>query len=238
MRHDIVHLTPIDALGTVHGVAHGMTARIEVADHTARHTQLLRPHDFVVIGDNTGTRRHIYAVSRLTDFIKNQRIEHMDTLGNDDGILIALHCPVSAGIAGLEIIPGHLCFLTLRQPADAGDQELHVDAVGRFPVGSLRGPLIQRQEEVIHAQQADLHAQIFQILAQAHGGRGFTGTGGAGQCHKGLLFFTVQNRGSSGADLIMKDLLTAQHKLRFITHCIVDIFQIDNAHEQFPPYRK
>ena len=111
----------------------------------------------------------------------------MDPLRDDDAALFTLHFLVAAGAAGLKIIPGDINLLAVQQAADAGHQQIHVHAVGGFPVRGLRRTLIQRQEEVIHAQQAYRHAQIFQIVLQTHGGRGLAAARGAGQRHDGAV---------------------------------------------------
>ena len=88
----------------------------------------------------------------------------MDAFGDDDGVLVSLHFAPAAGVAGDEVVPRHLHLLPVRQPVDTIHQQVAVHAVGTFPVGGFRRPLIQRQEEIVHAQHAHLHAQIFQIL--------------------------------------------------------------------------
>ena len=161
---DIVHLAPIHALRLAHSVLQGVAAGLVVADHPPHHPQLLGADDFVVVGDDAGAGRHIDAVGLAAQPVKDQGIEHVDAFGDDDGVLVALHLAPAAGVAGDEVVPRHLHFLPVRQPMDAVHQQVAVHAVGAFPVGGLRRPLIQRQEEIVHAQHAHLHAQIFQIL--------------------------------------------------------------------------
>ena len=192
---DIIHLTPVHTLGLAHGVLQGMAPGLVVPDHAAYHPELLRPHDLVVVRDDTGAGGHIDAVGLAAQPVKDQGVEHMDALGDDNGVLVPLHFAPAAGVAGDEVIPRHLYLLAVHQAVDAVHQQIPVHAVGAFPIAGLRGALIQRQEEIVHAQHAHFNAQILQILLQPHGCGGLTGAGGAGESHNGLFALARQNGG-------------------------------------------
>ena len=107
-----------------------MATGVIIPDQTAGHPELLRTDDLVLLGDDTGTGRHVDAVGHAPDLVKDQRVEHVDTLGDDDGVLVALHLLIAAGLAGLEVVPGDVHLPAVSQLAQAGDQQIHVDAVG------------------------------------------------------------------------------------------------------------
>ena len=158
----------------------------------------------------------------------------MDALGDHDAVLVALHGLVAAGGAGFEVVPRDVHQLAVQQPPDAAQQQLHVDAVGRLPVRRLRRTLLQRQEEIIHAQKADLHAQILQIVPQTHGGGGLAAAGGAGQRHDTPLPSSRQNGGGGGRHLVVEYLLAALDELRLVIHRLIDGFNIDYTHKVSP----
>ena len=105
IRLDIVDLAAVHTLSPLYCIGDAMATGVVIANHTAGHTKLLRTNDFIIVGNDTGTGRHIYPVGNAAKLIENQRIEHMDTLRDDDRIGISLHLGIAAGIAGLEIIP-------------------------------------------------------------------------------------------------------------------------------------
>ena len=191
--------------------------------------------DAVAGRDDTRSGRDINAGGAVADGIEEQGIEHMDALGDDHSLAAALHGGVAAGAVVGKVVPRHLHRLAVRQPVDGVKQQLPVDAQGRLPVGQVLWPLGERQKEIVHAQQADLDAQIFEIRLQAHRRRRLAGAGGAGQADEGLARLCAQDRGGSGADLVVKDLLTAQNELRLVPHGIDNVFNINNPHF-FPPY--
>ena len=156
----------------------------------------------------------------------------MDALGNDDAVLVTLHFFIAAGGAIFEVVPGNVGLHAVQQLGDADQQGVHVHTVGGLPVCGLGRALVQRQEEVVHAQQTHLDAQILQVLLKPHGGGGLAGAGGARQGNHRLFLAVGQNGGGCGADLVVKYLLTAQNKLRLVAHGIIDIFQVDNAHRK------
>ena len=228
----MLHFAPVHTFGPHDGVTQGMSAVIVVANHAACHTQLLRLNDLIIICDDTGAGRHIDAVGFLPNLIKDQGIEHMDTLGQNNAVLMALHFMIAASPSGFEIIPRNLHLFPVSQAVERGNQQIDVHAVRGFPVGSFRRPLIQRKKEIIHAQYIDLHAQIFQIFLQTHGSCGFSAARRTGQCHKR---FTVGKNGTYRCtDLVVIDFLAAQHKLGFVPHIVIDVFQIDHAHDNNP----
>ena len=231
---DIVDLAGVDALGTLDRLPQGVAPGVVVPDEPAGHAQLLGTNHAVLIGKDTGAGRHIDAGGRAADLIENQGVEHMDPLGNDDAVLVALHGLIAAGSASLEIVPGNIHLLAVQQAADAADQQVHVDAVRGLPVGSLRRTLVQGQEKVVHAQQADLDAQIFQVVAQAHGGGGLAAAGGAGQRHDAALTPGGQDSRRSGGHLVVEYLLAAQDELRLVVHGLVNGLQIDDTHKASP----
>ena len=157
----------------------------------------------------------------------------MDALCNDDAVLVALHLAISTGLALLKVVPGDIRLLAVGQLGDAGHQLLHVDAVRGLPVGGLRGTLIQRQEEVIHAQQTHMDSQILQILLQTHGGSSLTAAGGTRQRHQRLFALVGENGGRRRTDLIVEHLLTPQHELRLASHGVVDVLQINDSHNRW-----
>ena len=154
----------------------------------------------------------------------------MDALGDDDAVLFTLHLPVAAGGAVFEVIPGNIGLHAVQQLGDAGQQGVHVHAVGRLPVCGLGRTLVQRQEEIVHAQQAHLDSQILQVFLKPHGGGGLAGAGGTRQGNHGLFLAIGQDRRRSGADLVVKYFLAAQNELRLIAHGVIDVFQVDDAH--------
>ena len=156
----------------------------------------------------------------------------MDALGNDDAVLVALHFFIAAGGAIFEVVPGNVGLHAVQQLGDADQQGVHIHAVRGLPVCGLGRALVQRQEEVVHAQQTYLGTQILQVLLKPHGGGGLAGAGGARQGNHRLFLAVGQNGGGCGADLVVKYLLTAQNKLRLVAHGIIDIFQVDNAHRK------
>ena len=234
---DVVYLAPIYALRLADGILQGVAPGLVVPDHAAHHPQLLGPDDLVIIGDDTGPGGHIDAVGLTAQAVKDQGIEHVDALGNDDGVLVALHFAPAAGVAGDEVVPGHLHLLAVRQAMDAIHQQIPVYAVGALPIGGLRRALVQGQEEIVHAQHAHLHAQVLQILLQAHGCGGLAGTGRTGESHDGLFILAGQNGGGGGADLIVKDLLAPEDELLLVAHGEINIIQVNDAHKTGTPFK-
>ena len=228
---DVVLLAAVDALGALDRLAQAVAAGVIVADHAAHGAQLRRADDGVVVGQNTRAGGDVDAVGRAAELVEDQRIEHVDALGDDDAVVRALHLAVAAGHAALEVVPRDVHLAPVEQLADAGDQQRNVHAVRRLPVRRLGRPLLERQKKVIHTQQTDLHAEVFQIVPQAHGGGGLAGAGGARQRHNALVASAGQDRGRRGRNLIVKDLLAVQDKLRLVAHGIVDVLQINNAHK-------
>ena len=177
-------------------------------------------------------------VRGATDLVKDQRVEHVDTLGNDHAVPVALHLVIAAGGAGLEVVPRDVRLLAVQQAADAAHQLLHVDAVGGLPVRGLRRTLIQRQEEVVHAQQAHLHTQILQIFPQPHGGGGLAAAGGPRQRHDAAIPSGGQNGRRRRGHLVVEYLLAPQNELRLVVHGLIDGFQVDYTHRASPFKRK
>ena len=52
VRHDVVELAAVDTLGALDGLTQRMAAALIVADHAARHAQLLGTNDAVLLGDD------------------------------------------------------------------------------------------------------------------------------------------------------------------------------------------
>ena len=231
---DILHLALIDRLRALNRFTQCPAAREIVADHAPRHTHLLRLDDAVVGRDDSRARRDIDARCARAHGVKEKGVEHVDALGDDDCLAASLHGGVAAGFVRLEIVPRHLHRLAAAEPIDGVEQKLTVDAIGRLPVGCLRRALVQRQEEIVHAQQAHLHAEVFQILLQAHGGRRLARAGGARQADEGLLGLRREDGRAGGADLVVEHLFAAQNKLGFILHGADDIRHVDDSHKILP----
>ena len=110
---DVIHLAPIHALGLADGVLQGVAPGLVVPDHAPDHPQLLGSDDLIVVGYNAGAGGHIDAVGLTAQLVEDQGIEHMDALGDDDGVLVALHLVPAAGVAGDEIVPGNIHLLPI-----------------------------------------------------------------------------------------------------------------------------
>ena len=126
---DIFPLAGIHTCRALDRLAQAVTAVLIIADHAPRHTKLLRTHNPVVLCDNARARCHINTDRLTAECIENQRVEHMNTLSNDDGILVALHRLIAARGAGLKIVDRHIDRLSDHQPVDRLDQKSAVDAV-------------------------------------------------------------------------------------------------------------
>ena len=231
IRRDILHLAAINVLRAGDGGAQGVAASAVVADHAAGDTDLLGTDDVVVAGDDARPGRDVNAGRAVTDLVKDDRVEHVDALDDDDAVGMAFHRGIAAGLSAGEIVPRDLRRLTGGKLLHAPAQQRPVDAQRRFPVGQLLGTLLQREEKVIHAEQADGKAQIFQIRLEAHGGGGLAGAGRAGQRHIRLFRVGAEDGRGRGADLIVKDLLAAQDELRLAAHGAGDVFKVNNAHD-------
>ena len=107
-----------------------MTAGIIVADHAAGHAELLGTDDLIILGDNAGAGRYIHARSHTTELIENQRVQHVDALGDNDGVLITLHLRIAVNCTRLKIVNGHLHQFPVHQLADGGDKAVNIDAQG------------------------------------------------------------------------------------------------------------
>ena len=74
--HDVVLLAAIDALGALDRLAQGMSAALIVADHAARHAQLLGADDAILLGDDARARGNVNARSLVLELIEDERVEH------------------------------------------------------------------------------------------------------------------------------------------------------------------
>jgi len=227
---DVLHLAAVDALRALNRIAHRVAAAAVVADHAACDADLLRADNAVVARDDARARRNVDTRGAVADDVEDERVEHVDALGDDDGILAALHRVVAARAAVHKVVPGDLGDLALGELLDALHQQLHIHTVGRFPVIGLGRALVQSEEEVVHAEQAHLHAQVLQVRFEPHGGRGLAGAGRTRERNERLLILDIQDGRGCGTDFVVKDFLAAQHELRLVFHRIGDVFQIDNTH--------
>ena len=75
IRLNIVDFTAVHTLSPLYCIGDTMAACVVIADHTAGHTKLLRTNDLIIVGNDTGTGRHIYPVGNAAKLIENQRIE-------------------------------------------------------------------------------------------------------------------------------------------------------------------
>ena len=166
-----------------------------------------------------------------TDLVEDDGVQHVDALRDDDGAVAAGHRAEAAGAAGLEIVPRHLHGLPHRETVDAVEQQVPVHAVRRLPVLGLRRTLIQREEEIVHAEQTDTDAEIFEIRLEAHGSGRLAGAGRAGQADEGLFRLRREHGCRRRADLIVKHLLTAEDELCLIAHGEDNILHIDDTHD-------
>ena len=64
----------------------------------------------------------VNARSFASELVENQRVEHVDALGDDDGVLVALHGLVAADAAGLEVVDRQLHELAVHQAVDILDE--------------------------------------------------------------------------------------------------------------------
>ena len=233
---DVFLLALVDGLGADDGLAQGVAAALVVADHAAGHPDLLGVDDAVARGDDARAGRDVNAGRHVAHAVEDQRVEHVDALGDDNGVAVALHLHPAAGGAALEIIDGQLDLLAVGQAVDAVDEQVAVHAQGGFPVRQLRRTVGERQEEIIHAQQAHLYAEVFQVRLQAHGGGGLAAAARAGQADERLFALVHQDARRGGADLVVKDLLAAQDKARVVAHGLGDVFNVDDSHGENAPY--
>ena len=105
---DIFLLARIDRLSADDGITQRVAAALIVADHAARHAHLLGVDDAVTGGNNARSGRDINAGGAVADGVEEQGIEHVDTLGNDNGLAAALHGGIAAGAVVGKVVPRHL----------------------------------------------------------------------------------------------------------------------------------
>ena len=122
VRHDVVELAAVDTLGALDGLTQRMAATLIVADHAACHAQLLWAHDAVLVRDDTRTWGNVNARGLASELVENQRVEHVDALGDDDGVLVALHGLVAADAACFEVVDRQLHELAVHQAVDILDE--------------------------------------------------------------------------------------------------------------------
>ena len=108
VRRNVLHLALVDRLRALNGFPERPAAGEIVADHAPGHAHLLGLDDAVVGGDDSRARRDIHARCARAHGIKEERVQHMDPLGDDDGLPASLHRRVASGFVGLKIIPRHL----------------------------------------------------------------------------------------------------------------------------------
>ena len=105
---DVLHLALVDRLRAFDGFPERPAAGEIVADHASGHAHLFGLDDAVVGRDDSRARRDVHARCARAHGIKEERVQHMDPLGDDDGLPASLHRRVATGFVIFKIVPRYL----------------------------------------------------------------------------------------------------------------------------------
>ena len=133
------------------GLAQVVAPCIVVPDKPPGHPQLLRAHNTILRRNNACPGRNINTTGLAANTVKDDWVEHMEPLDDNDRLPISLHCPPAARRSMDKVVPRCLHRFPILQLLNNRQKHLPVDTLGRLPVRQLRWTLLQGQKEIIHA---------------------------------------------------------------------------------------